>query len=53
MDELPGEIIFTTSRIYQMNLKQKDLELTVKKVAGRPVKITLKIGDAWDPPAHA
>jgi DNA polymerase-3 subunit gamma/tau len=46
VEELPGEIIFTTSRIYQMNLKQKDLDAAVKKIVGRPVKITFKLGDA-------
>ena len=46
VEETPSEIIFTAPKMYQMFLKQPDLDAAVKKLAGRPVKITIKMGDA-------
>ncbi|HEV2201654.1 MAG TPA: DNA polymerase III subunit gamma/tau [Bryobacteraceae bacterium] len=40
--ESAGEIVITTSKMYQMYLKPQDLDATVKRVAGRPVRITVK-----------
>ena len=44
--EFPGEIVFTTPKMYQMFLKQQDLDATVKRLAGRPVRIIIKVGES-------
>jgi DNA polymerase-3 subunit gamma/tau len=44
--ESPAELVFTTPKMYQMYLKQPEFEAKAKKVAGRPVRVTIKIGDA-------
>jgi DNA polymerase-3 subunit gamma/tau len=43
--ESTGEVVFTTSRIYQLYLKGAEFEGAVKRTAGRPVKITVKVGE--------
>ncbi|MEQ1887083.1 MAG: DNA polymerase III subunit gamma/tau [Bryobacteraceae bacterium] len=43
--ESPGELVFTTPRMYQLFLKQSDFEVAAKKLAGRPVRVTIKVGD--------
>ncbi len=53
VEETPSEIIFTAPKMYQMFLKQPDLDAAVKKLAGRPVKITIKVGDAGSAPGTA
>ncbi|MEO8049456.1 MAG: DNA polymerase III subunit gamma/tau [Acidobacteriota bacterium] len=44
--ESPGELVFTTPKMYQLFLKQADFEAAAKRLAGRPVRVTIKIGDA-------
>jgi hypothetical protein len=44
--ETPAEITFTAPKMYQMFLKGQEFEAAVKRVAGRTVRITLKVGEA-------
>ena len=44
--ESAGEIIFTAPKMYQLFLKGPEFEAAVRRVAGRTVKITLKVGEA-------
>ena len=44
--ESPNELVFTTPKMYQLYLKQAEFEATAKRIAGRPVRVTIKIGDA-------
>ena len=44
--ESSGELVFTTPKIYQLNVKQPEFEAIAKKAAGRPVRVTIKIGAA-------
>jgi DNA polymerase-3 subunit gamma/tau len=44
--EAAAEIIFTAPKMYQLFLKGPEFEAAVRRVAGRNVKITLKVGDA-------
>jgi DNA polymerase-3 subunit gamma/tau len=46
LTESPNELIFTTPKEYQLNLKQPEFEAAAKRMAGRPVRVTIKIGDA-------
>jgi DNA polymerase-3 subunit gamma/tau len=39
------ELIFTTPKLYAMNLKGNEFTAIVHKVAGKPVKVTIKIGE--------
>ena len=39
------ELVFTTPKLYAMNLKGSDFTAIVQKVVGRPVKVTIKIGE--------
>ena len=41
-----NELVFTTPKMYQLNLKQPEFEAAAKRIAGRPVRVTIKIGDA-------
>ncbi len=43
--ESPNELVFTTPKMYQLYLKQTEFEAAAKKIAGRPVRVTIKIGD--------
>ncbi len=43
--ESAAEVLFTTPKIYQMFLKGSEFESTVKRVVGRPVRITVKVGE--------
>ena len=45
INETPAEISFTTPKMYQLFIKQADFEATAKRVAGRPVRVTIKVGD--------
>jgi DNA polymerase-3 subunit gamma/tau len=45
LTESPLELIFTTPKLYAMNLKGPEFTALVHKVVGRPVKVTVKIGD--------
>lgn len=49
--ESPSEVNFTTSKMYQMYLKDPTLEAIVKRVAGRPVRVVIKIGEVSAAPA--
>jgi DNA polymerase-3 subunit gamma/tau len=44
--EAPAEITFTAPKMYQMFLKGQEFEAAVRRVAGRTVRITLKVGEA-------
>ncbi len=39
-----AEVTFTTSKMYQMFLKDPALEAAVKRVVGRPIRVTIKVG---------
>ena len=48
-----GEIVFTTPKMYQMFLKDAAFEAAVKRVVGKPARITIKVGEinrSVDPP---
>ncbi len=51
VEESGNEIVFTAPKMYQMFLKQPDLDATVRRLAGRIVKITIKVGEAGAAPA--
>ena len=51
--ESPNEVVFTTSKLFQMFLKDPVLEATVKRVTGRPVRVIVKIGEVGAAPAPA
>jgi DNA polymerase-3 subunit gamma/tau len=44
--ESPAEITFAAPKMYQMFLKGQEFEAAVRRVAGRAVRITLKVGEA-------
>jgi DNA polymerase-3 subunit gamma/tau len=44
--ESPNELVFTTPKMYQLYLKQAEFEAAAKRIAGRPVRVTIKIGEA-------
>ena len=43
--ESGAEVVFTTPKMYQMYLKDPAFEAAVKRVMGRPVRITIKLGE--------
>jgi DNA polymerase-3 subunit gamma/tau len=43
--ESPAEVVFLTPKLYQMYLKGADFENIVRRVTGRPVKVTVKVGE--------
>jgi DNA polymerase-3 subunit gamma/tau len=45
LTESANELIFTTPKAYAMNLRDADFNAIVQRVAGRAVKVTLKIGE--------
>jgi DNA polymerase-3 subunit gamma/tau len=49
--ETPNDITFTTSKMYQMYLKDAKFDAIVKSVVGRPVRIAVKIGEVAATPA--
>lgn len=51
VEESAGELLFTTPKMYQLYLRQPDFEAAAKRVAGRAVRVTIKVGDAAAPPA--
>jgi DNA polymerase-3 subunit gamma/tau len=51
--ETPAEITFTAPKMYQMFLKGSEFEAAVRRVAGRTVRITLKVGEAASVPKKA
>jgi DNA polymerase-3 subunit gamma/tau len=44
--ETAAEIVFTAPKMYQLFLKGQEFEAAVRRVAGRAVRITLKVGEA-------
>jgi DNA polymerase-3 subunit gamma/tau len=46
LTESATELVFTTPKMYQLYVKEPAFEAMAKKVAGRPVRVTIKIGDA-------
>jgi DNA polymerase-3 subunit gamma/tau len=44
--ESGAEIIFTAPKMYQLFLKGPEFEAAVRRVAGRTIKITLRVGEA-------
>ena len=51
--ESDNELVFTTPKMYQMYLKQKEFEAAVRAVVGRPVRITIKVGEVAQAPVAA
>jgi DNA polymerase-3 subunit gamma/tau len=45
LQESASEVVFTTPKMYQMYLKSAELDATVKRLLGRPVRITIKVGE--------
>jgi DNA polymerase-3 subunit gamma/tau len=45
LDESANELVITTPKMYVMYLKQAEFEAAVRKVLGKPVKITIKAGE--------
>ena len=43
--ESPTELVFTTPRMYQLMLKQPEFQQVAQRVAGRPVRVTIKVGE--------
>jgi DNA polymerase-3 subunit gamma/tau len=46
LNESASELIFTTPKMYVMYLKQAEFEAAVRKVMGKPVRVTIKAGEA-------
>jgi DNA polymerase III subunit gamma/tau len=53
LTESAQEWVFTTPKLYAMNLKHGDFAALVQKVAGRPVKVTIKVGETARSPEPA
>jgi DNA polymerase-3 subunit gamma/tau len=51
VSESAAEITFTAPKIFQMFLKDAALDTTIKRVAGRPVRVTIKVGEVETAPA--
>jgi DNA polymerase-3 subunit gamma/tau len=51
--ESATELIVTAPRLYAMNLKHGEFNAIVQRVMGRPMKVTVKIGDTAREPAPA
>ncbi len=45
LSESPTELVFTTPKLYVMNLKGNEFTAIVHKVVGKPVKVTVKTGE--------
>ncbi len=43
--ESPNELVFTTPKMYQLFLQQTAFEALAKKLAGRPVRVTIQVGE--------
>ena len=50
LSESEKEIVVTTPKMYQLYLKQAEFAKAVERVAGRLVKVTIKVGEAASPP---
>lgn len=47
--ESGAELVFTTPKMYQLYLKDPEFEAAVRRVTGRPVKITIKVSESVRP----
>jgi DNA polymerase-3 subunit gamma/tau len=45
LTESPAELIVTTPKLYSLNFKGSEFPAIVQRVLGRPVKVTIKIGE--------
>jgi DNA polymerase III subunit gamma/tau len=45
ISESPNDLLVTTSKMYSTYLKQPGFEAAVLKILGRPIRITIKIGE--------
>jgi DNA polymerase-3 subunit gamma/tau len=45
LTESAMELVFTTPKLYAMNLKGNEFTTIAQKVVGRPVKVTIKVGE--------
>jgi DNA polymerase-3 subunit gamma/tau len=43
--ESSAELVFTTPKMYQLYVKQPEFEAMAKKIAARPVRVTVKVGE--------
>jgi DNA polymerase III subunit gamma/tau len=50
LTESAAELIVTTPKLYSMNFKGGDFTAIVQRVTGRPVKVTIKIGETQREP---
>jgi DNA polymerase III subunit gamma/tau len=50
LEESAAELVFTTPKMYVMYLKQAEFESAVRQVLGKPVRITIKAGEASSRP---
>jgi len=48
--ESPNELVITTPKMYSMYLKQAGFEAAVLKVVGKPMRLTVKIGETQAAP---
>jgi hypothetical protein len=53
LDESATELTVTTPKLYSMNFKGGDFTAIVHRVIGRPVKVTIKIGETQREPEPA
>jgi DNA polymerase-3 subunit gamma/tau len=51
--ESATDVVLTTSKMYTMFLKDPAIEATVKRLLGRPVRVTVKVGEVAAAPAMA
>jgi DNA polymerase-3 subunit gamma/tau len=51
--ESANEVVFTIPKEYQLNLKGPEFEAAVKRVAGRTVRIVVKVGEVTAAPVAA
>lgn len=51
--ESATEITFTTPKVFQMFLKDAALDAIIKRIAGRPVRVVIKVGDVAAPAPSA
>jgi hypothetical protein len=53
LTESATELIVTTPKLYAMNFKHGDFTAVVHRVVGRPVKVTIKVGETERVPTPA
>jgi DNA polymerase-3 subunit gamma/tau len=53
MTESGNELAIVTPRMYEMYLKQAEFQAVVNRVAGRPMKLAIKVGEVAAPPVAA